>query len=106
MSKLHLKADPTLADLQQYVRDMVAEREFGNDVRQKFMLLIEEVGEFTKASRKHTGMHYAADSRDQDLEGEAADVLLVLLDLCNLMGIDLEQAFREKEEKNKQRVWK
>lgn len=106
MSKLHLKDNPTLADLQQYVREMVAERGFHETVQNKFMMLIEEVGEFAKASRKHAGMRYATDSREQDVAGEAADAFIIFLGLCNLLEIDLEQAFRDKEEKNKQRVWK
>ncbi len=105
MSNLHLKDDPTLADLQQYVREMVAERGFNDTVTNKFMMLIEEVGEFAKAARKHAGMRYASDARDQDLEGEAADVLMIFLGLCNLMDIDLERAFRAKEEYNKTRNW-
>lgn len=106
MSDLHLKENPTLADLQRYVREMVAERGFKDDVQNKFMLLIEEVGEFAKASRKAAGMRYATDASEQDLAGEAADVFIVFLGLCNLLDINLEQAFRDKEEKNKQRVWK
>lgn len=106
MSNLHLKDNPTLADLQAYVQEMVVERGFNDDVRNKFMMLIEEVGEFAKASRKHAGMRYATDAQEQNVAGEAADVLIVLLGLCNLLGIDLEQAFRDKEERNKQRVWK
>ena len=104
-SKLHLKDQPTLADLQQYVRDMVAERGFNDNIAQKFMLFTEEVGEFAKASRKSTGMHMALDAAKQDVAGEAADVLIVLLDLCNKLGVDLEQAFRDKEAHNKRRVW-
>jgi len=106
MNNLRLKENPTLADLQQYVRDMVAERGFKDDVQNKFMMLIEEVGEFAKASRKHAGMRYATDVREQDLAGEAADVFIVFIGLCNLLNIDLEQAFRAKEEKSKKRVWK
>lgn len=106
MSKLHLKENPTLADLQKYVADMVAERGFQDNIPQRFMLLIEEVGEFTKAARKHAGLRYANDVRDQNLEGEAADVFIIFLGLCNQLGIDLEQAFRDKEENNKQRIWK
>ena len=105
MSKLHLKENPTLADYQQYVRDMVVERDFKDDVPNKFMMLAEEVGEFAKASRKRAGMKMASDAAKQDAAGEAADVLVVLLGLCNLMDIDLEQAFRIKEERNKKRVW-
>lgn len=106
MSSLHLKDNPTLADLQKYVEDMIAERGFTDNVSQRFMLLIEEVGEFAKAARRHGGLRYAEDARDQNLEGEAADVFLVLLGLCNQLGIDLEQAFRVKEDHNKKRTWK
>jgi len=37
---------------------------------------------------------------------EAADVLIILLGICNMLDIDLEKAFREKEEINKKRLWK
>lgn len=105
MSKLFLKPEPTLQDCQAYVAEMVAERGFSRDIAKKFMMLFEEVGEFAKASRKRAGMRLAKDSAEQDVAAEAADVFLVLLDLCNLMDIDLEQAFRDKEERNKQRAW-
>lgn len=106
-SNLHLKADPTLRDLQQYVDEMVRERGFTrDDVPKKFMLLFEEVGEFAKAARGASGLKLAKDSSAQDLQGEAADILIVLLGLCNMLDIDLEQAFRDKEEKNKLREWK
>ena len=107
-SKLHLKENPTLADLQQYVRDMVLERGFDkdNDIAKKFMMLTEEVGEFAKASRKAAGLHFADDSQQTDAAHEAADVFIILLGLCNMLGIDLEQAMRDKEEINKQRVWR
>lgn len=105
-SKLHLKENPTLADLQKYVREMVVERDFKDDVQNKFLMLIEEVGEFAKASRKSAGMKLADDAAKQNAAAEAADVLIVLLGICNILKIDLEQAFRDKEEHNKQRTWK
>lgn len=107
-SKLHLKANPTLADLQQYVREMVLERGFDkdDDLAKKFMMLTEEVGEFAKASRKTAGLHFADDSLQSDAALEAADVFIVLVGLCNMLGIDLEQAVRDKEEINKQRTWR
>lgn len=105
-SKLHLKSQPTLADYQQYMAQMVKERGFKDDAPRKFMMLIEEVGEFAKASRKHAGMKLAGNATKQNVADEAADVFIVLLGLCNILGIDLEQAFRHKEEKNKQRTWK
>lgn len=107
MSKLSLKPNPTLADLQAYVAEMVRERGFDADnVPYRFMLLLEECGEFARAARKRAGGKFAADTHTAELSDEAADVLIILLGLCNMLGIDLEQAVRDKEEKNKQRVWK
>ncbi|HUS26018.1 MAG TPA: MazG nucleotide pyrophosphohydrolase domain-containing protein [Nevskiaceae bacterium] len=107
MSNLSLKANPTLQDLQDYVAAAIAERGFDpNDVAKRFMLLLEETGEFARAARKHAGIKSAADTHSADLANEAADVLIILLGLCNMLGIDLEQAFRDKETLNKQRVWK
>lgn len=37
---------------------------------------------------------------------ELADVFIYVCSLANMHGVDLEQAFRNKEEKNKQRTWK
>jgi NTP pyrophosphatase (non-canonical NTP hydrolase) len=107
VSNLSLKDNPTLGDLQRYVTEAVRERGFDSDnVSLRFMLLLEECGEFARAARKHTGAKFAADTHTADLEDEAADVLIVLLGLCNMLGIDLEQAVRIKEEKNKKRTWK
>ncbi|HTH72367.1 MAG TPA: MazG nucleotide pyrophosphohydrolase domain-containing protein [Candidatus Pristimantibacillus sp.] len=107
MSELHLKEGPTLADLQAYVAQMVKDRGFDEEsVPERFMLLLEEAGEFAKAARKSQGIKFAADSVAGELEHEAADVLILLLALCNDLHIDLEQAVRAKEEKNKKRVWK
>ncbi len=103
---LTLKSEPTLADLQKYVDEMVKARGFTDDVSHRFMLLLEECGELARAARKHLGGKFAADTHTSELSEEAADVLIVLLGICNLLDIDLEQAFRAKEEKNKQRVWK
>lgn len=107
MSKLQLKPNPTLKDLQEYVAAAVKERGFDSDtVEQRFMLLMEETGEFAKAARKRAGIKFADDTQTKELAHEAADVLIVLLGLCNMLGIDLEQAFRDKERLNKQRTWK
>lgn len=106
MSQLSLKPNPTLQDLQKYVEMAALERGFENeDVGQRFMLLLEESGEFARAARKHAGIKTAADTRDAELEDEAADVLIMLLGICNQLDVDLEAAFRSKEEKNKQRTW-
>ena len=107
MSNLHLKDNPTLRDLQEYIARAVEERGFkGERIEQRFLLLLEESGEFAKAARKSAGLRFADDTQTKEVAEEAADVLIILLGLCNMMGIDLEQAVRDKEEKNKQRVWK
>lgn len=107
VSQLSLKKDPTLTDLQEYVAKAVKERGFDKDsVEQRFMLLLEEVGEFAKAARGRAGMPFADDTKTKELEHEAGDVLNVLLGICNLLAIDLEKAYRNKEELNKLRTWK
>ena len=102
-----LKAKPTLADIQGYVMLLEKERGFAEDsVLQKCLLLSEEVGELFKAVRKeHAGMPLATDSTAGQAEEEMADILVVLSTIANRLGIDLEQALRAKEEKNKQRRW-
>lgn len=106
MSKLTLQDTPTLADFQTYVRDMVIERGFDKETTPEiFMLFLEECGELAKASRKASSMKTDNGSATHNLGHEAADVFIYLLDICNHFDIDLEKAFREKEEINKQRTW-
>ena len=109
MSKLHLKPNPTLADIQKYVQDMVEERGFADQTPlQTYLLLTEEMGELAKCVRKsHANMAIdTAKKYEFDAAGEIADIMLVLTCLANQLGVDMEQAFREKEEKNKLRIWK
>ena len=106
MSKLHLKPSPSLKDFQQYVADMVIERKFDNvTTAETFMLFLEECGELAKATRKAGKMRTDKNSEIFELEGEAADVFIYILDICNRFNIDLEKAFRDKEEINKKRTW-
>jgi len=96
----------TLPEHQAYVQKMITERGFADEtVPEVFMLLLEEMGEFAKASRKVSGVKTAADSKVHDLEEEAADVFWYLLNLCNRLDIDLEKAFAAKEKKNQSRKW-
>ncbi|CAN5452125.1 MazG nucleotide pyrophosphohydrolase domain-containing protein [soil metagenome] len=98
---------PILADYQDLIGKLVLERGFDKETpAEVFMLLLEEVGEFAKAIRKTSGMKTSDDSKTHSLEEEAADILWLLVDLCNRLDIDLEKAFREKEVKNQTRIWK
>ncbi len=105
-SNLILPENPTLRDLQSYVAAMVKERGFEKEtVPEIFMLLMEECGEMAKAARKSQNIHTDKNSEKFHLDHEAVDVLVYLLDICNHFNIDLEKAFREKEEINKKRRW-
>ncbi len=105
---LSLPSNPTIADFQKYVNELETERRFKEQsVTQKCLLLGEEIGELFKAIRKHDpGLRIDDKSRVGAVEEELADILIYLCAIANKYNIDLEQAFREKEEKNKTRVWK
>lgn len=98
--------DKDLVSLQAYVAEKAVERGFDKEsVAQKFMLLSEEIGELARAARKTAGIKTDAGMANPDLAEEAADVLFVLLNICNKLDIDLAQAFAAKELKNEKRTW-
>ncbi len=107
-SKLCLKENPTLSDIQKYVKQMKEERGFNTtDKVYECMLLGEEVGELFAAVRKNMkGGSIGSGSNVGNVELELADVLIYLCSLANMHNLDLETAFRKKEEINQQRVWK
>lgn len=85
---------------------MIQKRGFDDEtVPQIFMLLQEECGELAKAARKLTGIHTDKLSKIHAIHEEAADVLIILLDICNHFKINLEKAFRDKERLNSKRTW-
>jgi NTP pyrophosphatase (non-canonical NTP hydrolase) len=96
----------SLAAYQQYVQQVMDERGFDDEtVSQKFMLLLEEAGGFAKAARKQANLAEATDATADTLSDAAADVFAVLLDICNQLGLNLEQAFIKREHKNQTRTW-
>lgn len=76
--RLILPDNPTLRDFQDYVAEMKKIRGF--NVTDKFY--------------------------ECCLLAEETDVFIYVLSLANMHGLDLEEAFREKEEINKRREWK
>src|SRR6266705_4631449 len=102
-----LPTHPTLPVLQQYVDEICKERGWNKDnYAEKFLLFTEEVGELAKAIRKNQGLYQEkARQKHLELEEEFADVLSYLLDLANCFQVDLETAFREKEQVNSARTW-
>jgi NTP pyrophosphatase (non-canonical NTP hydrolase) len=105
---LHLRQNPTIKDFQEYAQELEKERGFDKQTAiQKGLLLGEEIGELFKAMRKQeAGLRVDLNSKTHDVADELADVFIYLCAIANRYDVDLEQAFRAKEEKNKARVWK
>ena len=102
-----LKKNPTLKDYQQYVRELEEERGFTKEaVLEKCLMLGEEVGELFKAIRKETKIKVDHNSKFSAIDEELADIVIFICSIANRFGIDLEEAFRNKEEINKKREWK
>lgn len=101
-----LKKNPELKDYQEYVAQMIKERGFDEEtIPEIMMLFLEECGEMAKAVRKTQDIHTDEQSKRYYVDQEIADVFIYLLDICNHCDVDLEQAFRDKEEINSKRSW-
>ena len=105
---LELKNNPTLKDFQQYVLQMKRERGFNTtDKFYECCLLAEECGEVISAVRKNSKSgSVASDYNAGNNTKKQTNKNIYVCSLANKHGIDLERAFREKEEKNKRRIWK
>ena len=101
-----LNTNPTLKDIQEYVIQLEEERGFAEQsVLQKCLMLGEEVGELFKAIRKQQNIKIDSHSKFGTIDEELADILIFVCSIANRYEIDLEKAFRDKEEINKTRVW-
>jgi NTP pyrophosphatase (non-canonical NTP hydrolase) len=97
---------PTLAAYQAYVAELEQERGFEEQsARDKCLLLGEELGELFKAIRKAEGLKVDLNSDTSKISYELADILIYLCAIANRYGVDLEDAFREKEAINEKRQW-
>ena len=106
MSELKLKADPTLRDFQEYVKKLEDERGFTQqNAIEKCLLLGEEMGELFKAVRKTVKLKTDVNANIGPIDEEIADMMIYLCSIANRFDIDIEQAFRRKEEHNKKRTW-
>lgn len=101
-----LKINPLLKDFQNYVKELEEERGFAEQsVIEKCLLLGEETGELFKAVRKNEKLKIDKKSKTGSVEDELADIMIYLCAIANRYNIDLEEAFRKKEEINKKRIW-
>lgn len=102
-----LQPNASLAEIQGYIASMCEQRGFSDEsLADSFIMLTEEVGELAKSLRPLRGVTIADDSQKREAGHEAADVFWMLMCVCNKLDIDLEAAFRSKEEKNATRVWR
>ena len=101
-----LGENPSLLAFQQYVAELEVERDFKDQtVMDKCLLLGEEVGELFKAIRKEQGLNIDLNSNTSRISYELVDIFIFLCAIANRYGINLEEAFREKEAINKKRQW-
>jgi NTP pyrophosphatase (non-canonical NTP hydrolase) len=106
MNDLVLKDNPTLRDFQEYVKRLELQRGFANQSAiEKCLLLGEEMGELFKAIRKATKLKTDINANIGSINEEIADMVIYLCSIANRFEIDMERAFREKEEINKNRKW-
>ena len=99
----------SLTQIQDYIKKVVELRGFSKQsIQETMLLLLEETGELAKAIRKsETKMSVDIDKiQNYDTaESEVADILFVLLAVCNQLNINLFNALKDKEIKNCERNW-
>ncbi len=77
----------TLKYVQELMRKYYFERDSGRGLHATFTWFVEEVGELAEA--------ILSGQREQ-VEEEIADVLAWLASIANIVGVDIEEAFRKK----------
>lgn len=103
-----LNENSSVAEIQQYIKDMKKDRKFDTvTIEREMMLFLEELGELAKAIRKNTNGHLdIAKKYDTNVEEELADCFIYLLSIANMNDIDIFKAFKDKERRNCDRIWK
>ena len=104
-----LSKESSINEIQNYIKKIMEIRGFNKEkFSDKILLLVEEVGELAKAIRKNEkklGIDKTKEYNYSSIESEIADVLIVLLSICDILNIDLFKAFLDKEEENIKRIW-
>jgi NTP pyrophosphatase (non-canonical NTP hydrolase) len=99
----------TIAELQRQVRELKEAKGFDSTFEQRLAFLTTEVGEVAREaldiSRGRLSAGEAKTARE-NLGMEIYDVIWNLLDLAEMAGVDLEEAFRKKAGLNEGREWR
>lgn len=106
-SKNDLKKD-TIKHLQKYIAYKIEKRGFKDEtVHERLLLLVEEVGELVKASRKVTGMNCDVNRKTKVNAGEEiTDVINMVFAVGIELGLDIEKEYLKKEKIIDARVYK
>jgi NTP pyrophosphatase (non-canonical NTP hydrolase) len=108
---IELPERAAMQDYQKYIHDLEAMHGWLKlDLVHNCFLMGEEVGELFKAVRKYNKLYDEGPSTPTEqarahVAEEIVDVFNYLLAIANRVGVDLEQAFREKNARNQQRTW-
>ena len=103
-----LNEKSSIAEVQKYIKDMKKARKFDRvTIEREMMLFLEELGELAKKKKKNTKGHLdIAKEYNANVEEELADCFIYLLSIANMNNVDIFKAFKEKEIKNCDRIWK
>jgi deoxyguanosine kinase len=97
-----------LGDFQRWHQALDEEKGFLKDVFFNFICLTEEIGELGAALAQSWRARERGEAYDDQaaLREELADCLAYLLKLANDAGFDLEEAYLEKMQRNREREWR
>ena len=104
----------TVGDLRRQVPKLKADKGFDVTLEQRLAYLTSEVGEvaagvlrLSRDGNADVGTMETEEARTvrENLGGEIYDVVWNLLDLADLAGVDLEDAFEKKARRNEGREW-
>jgi NTP pyrophosphatase (non-canonical NTP hydrolase) len=108
---IELPPGASMKDYQRYIHELEAMHGWLKlDLVHNCFLMGEEVGEVFKAVRRHEklydeGKGTPTEAARAQVGEELVDVFNYLVAIANRVGVDLEEAFRQKNERNQQRTW-
>ena len=97
-----------IQELQEYVAHKIKERGFDDEgLHERLLLLVEEVGELVKTTRKMSGMYVDEKRETANNAGEEiADVLNMIFAVADKLGIDVASELKKKEAAIDKRTYK
>ena len=89
----------TIRNLQTYIDAKITSRGFDDEsLHERLLLLVEEIGELTKACRKISGMNVDVQrNKKVDVGEEVTDCINMLFAVGIELGLDIEKEFIKKE---------